>query len=64
MKKEDLFILLLALFILCAMIITYFLGGEGSRHGVVLSPTTFAEKKYTIESPRLHLGQSSYSIVS
>nr|MBF0222136.1 hypothetical protein [Desulfobulbaceae bacterium] len=43
MNKEDLFILLLAVFILCAMIITYLVGGESSRHGVgffILPPQT------------------------
>jgi len=33
MHKNDIYILLLALLLICAMLITYFLGGDKSRHG-------------------------------
>ena len=34
MKKEDLIILILGLLLLAGMLVTFFLGGEKSRHGV------------------------------
>ena len=34
MKKEDLIILLIALLLLAGMFITFFFGGEKSKHGV------------------------------
>ena len=34
MKKDDLIILLIGLLLLAGMLITFFFGGERSRHGV------------------------------
>jgi hypothetical protein len=39
MRKEDILLILLAVFILVAMLVTIFFGGEGSRHGYGVNPT-------------------------
>ena len=46
MKKEDILLIVLAAFIIGAILITIFFGGEGSRHGYGLKPAIFHNSYY------------------
>jgi len=58
MKKDDLIILFIALLLLAGMLITFFFGGEKSRHGVGVFFDTKPELlTFTTKKALLDLGQ-------